>query len=263
MIECAVQENLFSTAIGDHRPPRDDQVIAALRQLERIPSARDLTELITVLRSCLSLIGATSAWFTSRLQNVDSPPSYTSIFSCDPVWACQYAEQRWFEHDPWLRYAACRAEPTLADQIEPQSPEEIQLIRTMSTTGFASAIVAPAPTSHGSALLGVLVVGSPTPGQFAKSAWTSSRALSRLAAMELHDWIVKATANAVMERARLREDEIDLLRHEAMGHGSKFIASLLQTEASTIDCRFQRINGKLGTSSRRSAARLASLYGWI
>jgi hypothetical protein len=37
----------------------------------------------------------------------------------------------------------------------------------------------------------------------------------------------------------------------------------MNTEAKTIDCRFQRVSSKLGAPNRRAAVRLARLYGLL
>ena len=54
-----------------------------------------------------------------------------------------------------------------------------------------------------------------------------------------------------------------LLQHEARGHGSEVIAAELHTEAKTIDCRFQRLNAKLGAPTRRAGVRIARIYGLL
>jgi DNA-binding NarL/FixJ family response regulator len=66
-----------------------------------------------------------------------------------------------------------------------------------------------------------------------------------------------------LHRSHITEAELELLRHEAAGHSSKVIAAALQVEPTTIDCRFQRLNAKLNAPDRRTAARIASLYGLL
>jgi DNA-binding NarL/FixJ family response regulator len=67
----------------------------------------------------------------------------------------------------------------------------------------------------------------------------------------------------LLARSRLTAADLELLRHEAAGHGSKVIGALLNVEAKTIDCRFQRINAKLDAPDRRTAVRMAKLYGLL
>jgi DNA-binding NarL/FixJ family response regulator len=66
-----------------------------------------------------------------------------------------------------------------------------------------------------------------------------------------------------MANARITDDDLVLLRHERLGHATKVIASALDTTASSIDSRFQRVNQKLGVPNRKAAATLAAEYGLI
>ncbi|WP_370870407.1 LuxR C-terminal-related transcriptional regulator [Hydrogenophaga sp.] len=53
------------------------------------------------------------------------------------------------------------------------------------------------------------------------------------------------------------------MRCEAAGHSSKVIGAAMNLEAKTIDSRFQRVNAKLGAPDRRTAVRIARLYGLL
>lgn len=58
----------------------------------------------------------------------------------------------------------------------------------------------------------------------------------------------------LVDRAQFTADDIALLHHEAGGN-SKTTAAAMNTEAKTIDCRFQRVSNKLfapSASERRS-----------
>ena len=81
--------------------------------------------------------------------------------------------------------------------------------------------------------------------------------------MELHGWWMRSLRRELAERVRITDAELELLRFEDSGRGSKAIAAALGTEAKTIDCRFQRIIAKLGAPSRRAAVRIAKLYGLL
>ena len=78
-----------------------------------------------------------------------------------------------------------------------------------------------------------------------------------------HHWIAKSMREELLQGVRLTEADLNLLRHEAAGHSSKVIAAAMNTEAKTIDCRFQRVSSKLGAPNRRAAVRLARLYGLL
>jgi DNA-binding NarL/FixJ family response regulator len=87
--------------------------------------------------------------------------------------------------------------------------------------------------------------------------------LARALAMELHHSIAKSMREELLRGASLTESELHLLRCEAAGHSSKVIGAAMNLEAKTIDSRFQRLNSKLGAPDRRSAVRIARLYGLL
>ena len=109
----------------------------------------------------------------------------------------------------------------------------------------------------------MLALGSATPGFFEDEGYSILRVLARALAMELHAWLARSILRDLIDRARITADDITLLRHEAAGHSSKVIAAAMNTEAKTIDCRFQRVSSKLGAPNRRAAVRLARLYGLL
>ena len=107
----------------------------------------------------------------------------------------------------------------------------------------------------GAALAGV--------GDLDRDGFDDVRPLAQALSMELHAWWLRALRRELIARIRMSREELDLLRHEDSGHGSKAIARALGTQAKTIDCRFQRINAKLGAPNRKAAVRIARLYGLL
>ena len=81
--------------------------------------------------------------------------------------------------------------------------------------------------------------------------------------MELHRWHLNFMRSELLASTRISAAELDLLRHEQAGHTSKHIGAALNIEAKTVDCRFQKLCAKLNAPDRRTAARLARLYGLI
>jgi DNA-binding NarL/FixJ family response regulator len=79
----------------------------------------------------------------------------------------------------------------------------------------------------------------------------------------LTDWFQRRGRDELVRRAHLTDRDLDLLRHELLGHGSKRIASALHAEPKTIDCRFHRLNVRLGVANRRDAVRLCKRYGLL
>jgi DNA-binding NarL/FixJ family response regulator len=150
-----------------------------------------------------------------------------------------------------------------SNQLICSSPEEIAFIRAAAEHGFASALIAPAPSSVGLSRVGVLCLGSADPERFEGDKFPQVRVLARALSMELHHAIAKAMREELLQGVRLTEADLNLLRHEAAGHSSKVIGAATNLEAKTIDCRFQRLNAKLGVPDRRTAVRVARLYGLI
>ena len=85
----------------------------------------------------------------------------------------------------------------------------------------------------------------------------------RALALGLTDWFQRRGRDELVRRCHLTDRDLDLLRRESLGEGSKRIASALNTEAKTIDCRFHRLNVRLGVANRRDAVRLCRRYGLI
>lgn len=85
----------------------------------------------------------------------------------------------------------------------------------------------------------------------------------RALALGLTDWFQRQGRNELVKRAHLTDRDLDLLRYESLGHGSKRIAPALNAEPKTIDCRFHRLNVRLGVANRRDAVRLCQRYGLL
>ena len=105
--------------------------------------------------------------------------SYRSLVACDPLWSAEYARQQWFEDDPWLRHAMGDSEPIRSSELVLHSPREEAFIEAAARAGFASVVIAPAPSSHGPSRVGVLALGSATPGFFDGDGYATVRVLAR------------------------------------------------------------------------------------
>lgn len=237
--------------------------VCVLELLPRISEATSPGEVMSLFRESVVGLGADAGYFVSCLRDDATRSSLRSLWSCDPSWAADYASHRWFEHDPWLRYASSDAEPTRSCELVCASNEEEAFVQAAAANGFASALIAPAPSSVGLSRVGVLCLGSADPGRFDGSRYPRIRLLARALAMELHHWIAKSMREELLQGVRLTDADLDLLRHGAAGHSSKVIGTAMSLEAKTIDCRFQRLNAKLGAPDRRTAVRIARLYGLL
>lgn len=258
-----------------HSPPKSEGPSQAsqtrskdycARLLELLPliGDADSTETaVTLFREAVICLGADAGVFMSHLRDDATRASLRSLWACDPVWAAEYASRSFFSHDPWLQYATHDSEPILASALKPASAEEEVFLATAASCGFASAVIAPAPSGVGTSRVGVLCLGSQHPSYFGEETYSMVRVVARALAMELHRWLQRSMKREMLFRSHLTDAEIDLLRHEAAGHSSKVIGVALNVEATTIDCRFQRLNTKLDAPDRRTALRIARLYGLL
>lgn len=258
-----------------HSPPTNDLPIpgrrtrspaygaSVLEILPRIGDADSTETAVTLFLEAVICLRADAGVFMSHLQDDATHASLRSLWACDPVWAAEYANRRFFENDPWLQYATHESEPILASALKPGSIEQELFQGAAASYGFASALIAPAPSGVGTSRVGMLCLGSQQSGYFENETCATVRVLARALAMELHRWLQQSIRRDLLLRSRITDSEIELLRHEAVGHSSKVIGAALNLEATTIDCRFQRLNAKLDAPDRRTALRIARLYGLL
>lgn len=235
----------------------------ALRLLAQITKTQSTGDVIALLQEVVKALSADAAVFLSCLRDDATRSSLRSFWACDPAWAADYASQHWFEYDPWLRRATEDSEPFRSSDVRIENAKDQAFVATAAARGFSSTLIAPAPSLLGHSRVGVLYLGSRYAGHFDTDRFNQVRVLARALAMELHHWIVRAMREDLLQGIKLTEADLNLLRHEAAGHSSKVIGAELKLEAKTIDCRFQRLNAKLGAPDRRSAVRIARLYGLL
>ncbi|MDO9525709.1 MAG: autoinducer binding domain-containing protein [Gemmobacter sp.] len=244
-------------------PRLTDEDARLLEILPLIGDADTTETAVTLFREAVVSLGADAGVFMSCLSDDATRTSLGSLWACDPVWAAEYASRRLFSHDPWLRYATHESEPIFTGALRPASAEEEAFLATAATHGFASGVIAPAPSGVGTSRVGMLCIGSQNAQRFIDGTGAIVRVLARALAMELHRWLQHSMRKELLLKANLTDAELELLRHEAAGHSSKVIGATLKVEPTTIDCRFQRLNAKLDAPDRRTALRIARLYGLL
>jgi hypothetical protein len=244
--------------------PGDDGRLAAqvLALVERLRSTDAADEVLDLFEASVHLLGATSATFLSFIRDDALLASYRSVHVGHPTWPAEYARQEWFTEDPWLAYALHESEPVLARDIEPSSPRQQAFTAQAIRLGYASALIVPAPSPQGQARIGVLCLGHDDANAFEHGLGTRLL-LARSLAMEMHAWMRRSVRDELIRRSGVNAGDIELLRHELAGRGSKAIGSLTNLEGKTIDSRFQRVCAKLGVPNRRAAVRVALLYGLL
>lgn len=236
------------------------------RLIEILPAIGDAptTEVaVDLFRQATTQLGADAGVFMSYLRDDATRASYRSLLACDPLWASEYARRNWHDNDPWLRHATHETEPVRSSELRLASADEEAFAQASAALGFASAVIAPAPTCAGQSRIGVLCLGSNRPGFFDDDGYGKARVLARALSMELHRWLLQAIRKELLAKSRLTAADIELLRHEQAGHTSKVIGAALNIEAKTVDCRFQRVSAKLDAPDRRTAMRIARLYGLL
>lgn len=231
--------------------------------LRRLGDADAAETVLSLFEQTVANLGADAGVFMSYLRDDATRASYRSLVACDPVWASEYARRGWFECDPWMRHATHDTEPVRSGELVLLSADEEAFVEASAAFGFASAVIAPAPTCVGLSRVGVLCIGSRRPGFFDDDGYATLRVLARALAMELHRWLLRSIRQELLVKSRLTAADIDLLRHENAGHSSKVIGAALSIEAKTVDCRFQRVSAKLDAPNRRTAVRIARLYGLL
>ncbi len=229
----------------------------------RLADAEDAGTVAQLLAESASLLGANSAAFASFVKDDETYASYRFILACDARWCFEYEGGACYLDDPWLEYTRRHAEPILAERIPARTDREQVVVALARRFGFASAIVVPAQAPFGLTRLGALCLGSAIPGQFdAESLSVVGFAASALA-LRLHEWQIARLRRELLDQSNLSDDDITLLRYQQQGRGSKEIAQALNATPVSVDSRWQRINAKLGVSSRVAATNLAAEYGVI
>lgn len=235
----------------------------ASKAIEQLAASPDPATIQLRLIECVAALGADSALFASIQRDGLEISACHVMLACDPEWFRHHFHSGEVLQHPWLAYAAHHAEPLLASELPDALPIDQVAPRACGAGAFASALLVPAHSGQGHARTSLLVLGCAQHGYFEGPGLGRLRIGARALAAELHGWWWARQRHELARRARLTPAELDLLRHERLGHGSKHIARALQTTESAVNSRFQRLNAKMGTHTRRAAARLAVESGLL
>jgi DNA-binding CsgD family transcriptional regulator len=240
------------------QPGYFEQAGAAISRIASVRTEADVVDLLELAARC---VGADLALFSSLVNDGSSQLRF--MLACDPRWALEYERSGLPGQDPWIAYARERLEPVCASHLANTSPVHVEALTLARRFGFESALVVPAPSASGGAPVGVLVLGSRQAGFFESGAHAALQGMARWLSMELQQWWLAQGKRELIHRAQLTARDIDLLRHERRGYGTKEIARQLRMTKQSIDSRFQRLNARLGVPSRKAAASLAAAYGLV
>lgn len=241
-------------------PDYSDKVLATIRMLDR---ATDEAQAVDVLATACKQMGTDAAAFVSFVRDDPSHESFRFLLACDPVWCLEYERRAWYTDDPWLQYCLSHTEPARAEDIQPGTPRQREVVELAAQFDFVSALIVPAPSSGALTRMGVLCLGSSVPAFFNDDGYLALKVLARSLAMELHEWWIARIKSELIASAKLTDEDVILLAQERLGHSTKYIAAKLHMSPNAINSRFQRMNAKLGVPNRKSAAQLAAEYGLI
>lgn len=230
---------------------------------ERIASASGQATVHSLLAEGMAALGADNAVFVSFMRENLRVSSCRFMLACDPAWCRQYLDAGLITSDPWLAYASHHSEPLVASNLKVAEPERLRAIELATRNGFASAVLVPVHSGSSHSRVSLLCLGSWQAGQYESIPFGRFKLGARVLAFELHEWWLARLRTELMARARITEGDLELLRHQSLGHSSKRIAAELRVSRSSINSRFQRMNNRLGVANRRMAARLAAECGLI
>ena len=199
--------------------------------------------------------GAEAALFVWVIPQADEHYWFRSIAALDHRWGASVL--RGLHEGPcaWLAHAARSSEPLLI-----RVPEMTTCDDALSADNEERAAwLVPAPSPQSSDALGLLILAGAD--EVRLEITSHLLPVYRALALALAEWFQRRAREELVQQAHLTDRDLDLLRREWMGHGSKRIAAALNAEPKTIDCRFHRLNVRLGVATRRDAVRLCRRYG--
>ncbi|EHR71243.1 response regulator containing a CheY-like receiver domain and an HTH DNA-binding domain [Burkholderiales bacterium JOSHI_001] len=220
-------------------------------------------EALGVLDCATRAMGLDASAFVSFIRDDATHESFRFLLACDPIWCCEYERTASYMADPWLQHALDNSEPARGHEIKSQTAQEREVLALAEKYGFRSALIVPAPSSGKLTRVGVLCLGSATPGYFDDEGYPTLKLVARSLAMELHAWWIQRIRREVIQDAQLTDEDLVLLAHEWRGLATKAMATVLNKSEQSINSRFQRMNARLGVPNRKAAAQMAAEYGLV
>lgn len=242
-------------------PPGHSPQAAAFELCELVGSLVVANEAsaIAALELAARAGGADAALFVWVIPD-DDRCWYRSISALDPEWSASTLRRLHRGPCTWLAHAARSSEPQLVCPHLDDGEGSVPAHGPDSAPPRAIWLI-PAPPPRGCDVLGMLMLAGKDEQQL--DATSRLMPVYRALALGLTDWFQRQGRNELVQRAHLTDRDLDLLRYESLGYGSKRIASALNAEPKTIDCRFHRLNVRLGVANRRDAVRLCQRYGLL
>jgi DNA-binding NarL/FixJ family response regulator len=235
----------------------------ALETITGIHLATDPPRLLERLMRATTAIGATASIYTLTIPERGPEASSFSLFACHPALAQRLCRLGPLSSHPWFRCARERSAPATDRQVQLTCASDAEALDLARQFGFRSCLIVPTPSSADTGRLEMLCLGSTDDGAFEGEDASIVRTLARALAAELHDWANRHLSESLQEIAGLRTSDIELLKLEWQGLGTKEIALRTGMSPASVDSRFQRLNVRLECANRKASARRAAAYGLL
>ena len=242
---------------------RPNFAVDALTIIQRIGQTTNQSDVLELFHTARAALGAHQAAFVSFVRDDESRESVRFLLAASPFWCLDYEQIAWFGEDAWLMHAITDANPILDSRIIYRTSGQRDVRELARKHGVESAYIVPAPTSGGVSRIGALILMSEKPGFYECDATQQLKPIARALSMELHEWWSRKVREEIIEDHKIDETDLELLRLERRGFGTKKIADQLQTSDASVNSRFQRLNAKFNQPNRKASARFAAEYGLI
>lgn len=239
--------------------PSTPNAAMALCTLANSLGVADEAAAVNALELAASLAGADAALFVWVTPEGDGRFWFRSLAALDHRWSTSVLRRLHEGPCNWLAHASRSSDPLVVSV--PGAGSDATEDSAGRAAGPRYCWLIPAPSPQNSDALGLLVLSGGV--EHEPEAAQPLLPIYRALALALSEWFQRRARDELVAEAHLTERDLDLLRHESLGHGSKRIAAALDAEPKTIDCRFHRLNARLGVASRRDAVRLCRRYGLI
>lgn len=252
-------QSYLPEALGHEVSARSTTAAAELCELADSLVVADEASAIAVLELASRVGGADAALFVWVVPGHNEQLWFRSLAALDHRWGASVLRRLHEGPCNWLAHAARSSEPLLVRESADTNADG-----TSATSGEPSiraSWLVPAPSPQSSDALGLLILASTDEARL--DVTRAVLPVYRALALALAEWFQRRAREELVQRAHLTDRDLELLRHEQMGHGSKRIAAALHVEPKTIDCRFHRLNVRLGVANRRDAVRLCQRYGLL
>ncbi|MCR5864537.1 LuxR C-terminal-related transcriptional regulator [Aquincola sp. J276] len=251
--------------LGHEVSARSTTAAAELCELADSLVVAEEASAIAVLELASRVGGADAALFVWVVPGHKEQLWFRSLAALDHRWGASVLRRLHEGPCNWLAHAARSSEPLLVrESADTHADGTAAAAASAATSGDSSiraAWLVPAPSPQSSDALGLLILASTDEARL--DVTRAVLPVYRALALALAEWFQRRGREELVQRAHLTDRDLELLRHEQMGHGSKRIAAALQAEPKTIDCRFHRLNVRLGVANRRDAVRLCQRYGLL